>query len=499
MGVRISSATSLLICAASCADPPSGTFEVSDRGGIITSADGLFELEYASDVVVPDSRSISIRTRDDLSILGGISRVYEVTTTILTGPTPAEARIELPGLAPKGVVEIARVAGDRGEPIAGSIVRRSASLVSAPITGALAGLYVARDVPYLPCDRRGCGEGCSPCPPGDEDCPIRDTAFFCGAEGICSNASASCPDEPTAGWDDAPGSGRAFVAKAAEIADARIAADLDGFCAAAGNCSDNAISVLRSLANDQIRQGVLGGESLILVELTGWDAARPEEAQDATLRLYSARDADDPFFPANNFQAVPGDSVCCEFEILAQSLDRDGRARARIPVRIDDRGGYSLRQGRFVIPIAWGVPPYWELVLEKTTVHLTRRPDEPGFELIISGVITFRNSSEVCNPYCRTINEFCRTPGGTLLDLFNSFVGPYADIDLDGDGLEAAVDTDDDTFVDRCFDGCTGECDRPPEVESSEPLCVRDQRMADGYSASFRLGLLPAKIVGVQE
>jgi len=170
----------------------------------------------------------------------------------------------------------------------------------------------------------------------DDDCihppDCQDNPLACAPQGLRCNAVGRCirgtiDTRPHAtrsvidvgipriveGWGDAPGTGHSFIVNALAIADRARGFDIDGDCRGPGDCIDNSLYQLGQLGNDQIRQGLLGGETLLLIELAGVDTPFAGNDTSLTAKFYGARDADDPFFPANNFDIPTGETHCCEF------------------------------------------------------------------------------------------------------------------------------------------------------------------------------------------
>ncbi|MEO1338452.1 MAG: hypothetical protein AAFV29_22610, partial [Myxococcota bacterium] len=240
-----------------------------------------------------------------------------------------------------------------------------------------------------------CGAGSFCAPDGrcetecftDIDCrePIEcaDNLAGCRPRGLTCNGDGKCtgtyrftgeevgrdievqdvPDEIDS-WDDPPGAGSSFIIDSIAIAQDDRGFDLDGMCDENG-CVDNFLWRLGDLGNDQIRQGLLGGESLLLLELAGLDEPFIGRDPSLAVKIYAARDADDPFFPANNFRVPEGQSTCCEFRINPKSLTGFPRvARARAPAEIERGRLRSLLPVPIEFTITVGIPPHPEIRLE---------------------------------------------------------------------------------------------------------------------------------------
>ena len=335
---------------------------------------------------------------------------------------------------------------------------------------------------------------------------------FADAEDVRDIDLQEVPDEID-GWDDPPGSGAAFIVDSIAIAQQDRGFDLDSSCDEDG-CIDNALWQLGDLGNDQIRQGLLGGESLLLIELAGLDQPFVGRDPSLSVKMYAARDADSPFFPANNFRVPDGQSTCCEFTINPRSLTGIPRvARARAPAEIQRGRLRSLLPVPIEFTLTVGEPPHPEIRLEqiklsgRVSADLRRLSDG-----LIGGAVPTEMLARTDNPYCKSISPRCPVdfPESTLIDLVSALLGPEPDIDLDGDGLECIIDTDGDGTVDVCCDGdpsipssCPQNRTCPtaqvgPIVEGRPPwTCALDPRMADGYSVGFTYTAVQASILSV--
>ena len=139
----------------------------------------------------------------------------------------------------------------------------------------------------------------------DEDCrkppECQNNPSACLPKGLWCNGIGKCKgritisrtgtkrptpiDDPVLnieGWDDAPASGKAFIVNNIAIAGQDRGFDIDGACDSTG-CIDNVLWRLGELGNDQIRQGLLGGESLLLMEVAGLD--NPYQGEDRSVAV----------------------------------------------------------------------------------------------------------------------------------------------------------------------------------------------------------------------
>lgn len=318
--------------------------------------------------------------------------------------------------------------------------------------------------------------------------------------------------EWTDGMDDPVGSGLVFIIYELAFAGQGRGFDLDGRCRGPGDCVDNALWELGRLGNDQIRQSLLGGETLLIMELAGLDVPISETDPEVTLKLYGAKDADDPFFPANNFQIPEGETTCCEFRANAKSLQDDAQPYLRIPAR--------LRRGRIEsrFPVSGGIPLtagrrdpardgpidveriHFQAKVELVTPPRLGRRDAPYFvlsDVLMGFAMPARGLVTVQNPYCRTLNQLCprQLPESSVLELLVAFLQPDVDLD-DEPGLER-LDLGSTGRLQRCVD----ELGRiVPALHEEEPWsCVLQPSMRDGYSVALEANGLQAKLVGIAE
>jgi hypothetical protein len=311
--------------------------------------------------------------------------------------------------------------------------------------------------------------------------------------------------DPSDGWMAAPGEGTAFIVSDLVIAGRDEGFDLDGNCATDGTgCVDNGLWILGPLANDQIRQGLLGGESLLLVELVGYKGAAAGDDSALTVKFYPAKDADDPFFPANNFKVPAGQASCCEFLVSPSGLfGAPPQALARLPARAE---GMTIRSTESVsLPIVSTVDPDpIAATLERATVEISIDPATNQLRGRLGVAVPASALAKFSNPYCKTVGPRCPVAVvSSLLDLLVMLKGPRPDVDLDGDGLECILDTDGDAVIDRCCEGTTdggcreGSCLGEVIEPGASAGCVDNPRVADGYSITIGFAAVPATIVGV--
>jgi hypothetical protein len=326
------------------------------------------------------------------------------------------------------------------------------------------------------------------------------------------------PPQEIEGWDAPPAAGKAFIVNQIAIADKDRGFDIDGACNN-GGCIDNYLWRLGELGNDQIRQGLLGGESLLLLELSGLTEPYRGDDDSMTVKIYGARDADDPFFPANNFKVPPGHTSCCEFKINPQSLNNlPPQARARAPAMIERGKLRSLAPVPIQFTLTVGVPPHPEIRLERVLISGRIAELDEFNEGLLGGAVPINTLAQTENPYCKTVSPRCpvQFTDSTLIDLVSTLLGPQPDIDLDFDGNECVIDTDGNGAINLCCDGgglgtglggCgsgTTRCPNDNVVQSIQPgdpryawKCALAPDIADGYSVGITFTAVAAKIVGV--
>ena len=356
----------------------------------------------------------------------------------------------------------------------------------------------------------------------DDDCvyppDCRDNPLACAPKGVRCNSIGRCVrgngnsrpqgplrsgplvDIPTVidGWDSPPGTGDPFIISQLAIADQNRGFDIDGQCRGPGDCIDNSLFQLGQLGNDQIRQGLLGGETLLLIELAGIQQPFVGTDKSLTAKFYGARDADDPFFPANNFSIPAGDVKCCEFKINPQSIaGTPPQARARAPSKLERGQLKSLAPVPIQFTLTVGVPPHPEIRVEKVLIS-ARVPSDLS-ELsdgLLGGAVPVNTLAQTENPYCKTLNNLCQRqlPSSTLIDLIASILQPDIDLDVPADGLERLIGGPSGR-IEECIDGRGRAV--PPADLTAQHTCALQPAMADGYSVGITFSGVSATVVGV--
>jgi len=275
------------------------------------------------------------------------------------------------------------------------------------------------------CGGRVCGEGCEACDPSSPTCQNVEDGV-CDVGGACVTSAAQCPVAPRTpeGWDDAPNTGRMFIVSALAIA-------------TPGGSFGDVLAPLGPVSNDQIRQGLLGGETLLLVEISGIDTPYNGSDSSVTVKVYAARDFDDPFFPANNFSVPVGEVLCCQFLIDRASL-AGNQARVRVPGRITRGQLTTLAEFPIQLPlISTGPQPRPELRLGRArlTAHLPANLQALE-NARIGGVLASDMLATIESPFCATLDPLCPAAGTTLLDLVETFATPDVDLDVPANGVD---------------------------------------------------------------
>ncbi len=451
----------------------STTKEVPVGGGTSRSADGLFEVVVPADALAA-AAVVEIETLAIAGPTGAVSRVYEVRVSDLA-------------LRPAATLTVRYDAKSVDYPRALAVARWPSGADPVPLTGnrAVAPATVVGQVSSFQSERFCVVPAPLPPPP-------------------------AIPD----GWNAGAGTATsAWVVDQIAIADRGRGFDVDLQCGADG-CLDNALWKLGEFANDQIRQGLLGGETLLGLELAGLDEPYRGEDASLTVKLYGLRDKDDPFFPANNFKVPEGQATCCEFLINPQSLSGIDpyQARARSPAQVDRADLFSVAPVAMQFTLTVGVPPHPEFRLERALLKAELPVGGRSLTGMIGGAVPMSSLAQIENPYCQVANPRCpiQFVDSTLLDLFSVFAGA-PDVDLDGDGLECIIDRDGDGKVDLCCDGVVGQsCTtgttscagvEVPSIDSSpgaEWKCALTPEMADGYSIALEFSAVPATLYGPQ-
>jgi hypothetical protein len=297
------------------------------------------------------------------------------------------------------------------------------------------------------------------------------------------------PQKPVLGWDTpAPGYGLPFIVNALSIA-----SPTQG-CASAG-CQTNALAQLATLLNPTISDGLIAGETLILIELAGLAMPFNGTQEDAfTIKLYGATDTNDT--PGDNFDPQPGSDVCCTFNITPESL-KDGQPTARSAARAELGLMRSVAPMTLDLSLRIGSPPYRPIRLEQAMIQANLGSSASHLKNgQISAALPISTLANTPNPYCKIVDSgLCGSlnADSNVFELLYTLEKP--DVDLNGDGLYDHFDIDPQTGrVAKCW---TGSTEIPPLVpgKGNEWTCA--QAAHDGYSVTLEFSARPAKVIGL--
>ncbi len=495
-----------LLACSSAPDPSAPVVTVvGPAGGRVVSTDGAFWLEVPPGALAEDTE-LSIARRRDLLADDLTSAIYEVGPADVVFARPAVARLASSSSEWIGRRALATFDSGAAEEVPTGGQRaydRTTHVASGELTALVRRRFgLLTRVEEGGCAAATCGTPCAGCDPSALGCMPDPDGPVCSVDGRCAAPEPLCPAQ---GWRDLPATGRAFVVSSLAVADFQRGFDLDGRCRAPGDCIDNSVHLLGRLGNDHLRQALLGGEHLLLIEVAGLDAAGPAVSDGSvTVKWYEGRDADEPFFPANNFSLPAGETTCCEFVVHGESLSHEtGNARSRIPARIS-RGiltstGSAVDGPTTFFPIRFAAtstapaPVQRRITLQRARVSARLGVDEIA-DGLLGGVLAAAALARTANPFCETLDAvLCQRhlPHSTLLDLFLAWGPP--DMDLDGDGLET-VAVGASGFVEGCVDGDGTPV--PPVDPDRASSCLDDPRMVDGYSIAFTFSGVAAIIRG---
>ena len=286
-----------------------------------------------------------------------------------------------------------------------------------------------------------------------------------GSEDTGSDAGST--NEPT-GWDDPPGTGLLFV--------------VDSITADPHDISG--LSPIAGLIETNLRQRLVVGQALFLVEISGLELPYRGQDSDLTLKVYQGIDADDPPFPANNFGIPPGETSCCGFKI-------DPRSLAGLPPQARSRMRGRISQGHFRTLVAANLEgleilPTGGLADADITFDLPASTDSLSFGRIRGAV--------------RPISLASIMVGDTSwLDQVVAAAPPDVDLSIPSNGLDRYV-LGANGRVAQCQQACgTDGCLR--EILGFDPAapwtCALRPEMEDGFTATFRFHAVPAHVVGV--
>lgn len=480
----------------------STTVEIPASGGTISSADGLFGLRFGE---AAKAQEVTIETVHDLRRPEFVSKVYLVRADDPT-TRALEAIYDASGLDEPRRSVLATIESPEATVLSTRLDETDVALRASDVA-VHDRHFVVTELEFRngDCQESVCNSSCAYCDPAEQLCVPR--VGFCGMAGECLPAAATCEGRGFEGWDALPTEGVGFVIDSLSVAAVGEGLDLDDRCDASG-CADNAMAWVAPIVGDSMRQALLGGGVITVIELLGLD--EPYVGRDDALvaRLYVGRDADDPPFPANNFAPAPGQSTCCEFLIDVDYPGVPPAPRAKAPARIERGRLRTLAPTEFSAPSLFlGLP----LFNPEQSVHLTALYLDAVPSSDLSRLDSGRMGAVLPARYLSALQGICNGPTwgcsvtfpevATMLDITVAYAGP-PDIDVDGDGLECVLDTDADGLIDRCCDGevdACGQCSQPvPPLDVNVPgSCLADPRMADGYSIALEFTAVRAQILGV--
>ncbi|MFO0725855.1 MAG: hypothetical protein U1E65_18875 [Myxococcota bacterium] len=353
----------------------------------------------------------------------------------------------------------------------------------------------------------------------DLDCTqppeCRDSPISCVPRGLRCTSRGHCiggvtPKSPTPidnpkdpvvdvpGWDDPTGTGHAFVVDHLSIAAPGHGMNVDDRCQGPGDCVDNKLAMLGQLANDQINQGLISGETLLLVELAGLDPAFRGNQDALTVKLYSGHDADNPIDVNNNFQPTPGQNRCCEFKANPGSLNGPGgQPGARSAAKIDGGLLKSLVPVTMNFTLTVGRAPHPEIALAFATISAEVPSNLQTLRVgMLGGAIPMAKLAAIDNPYCGSLSSLC--PRGltrsSILDMLSTLVTPDIDLDDKPDGLEQVVGGANGR-ISTCIDGDGSVIG--PQDPAQPWTCALEAEMRDGYSIGLNFSAVAATVVGI--
>lgn len=483
----------VLALSAACArGGEGGVTAIGPTGGTVRSVDGLFELQIPAGAL-SEVVELSVRTRVDVLVPQRASEVYEVEPAGVVLALPATASLRSIRTSWVGRRALVTIDGDLAEEVpAGALgpYDRQTLTARGVVQGLERRLFVLLERPEEgDCARVSCGTPCGGCRPADPGCMPEAEGPRCSGDGACVPAEPLCPAQD---WQAPLGRGRAFVVSQLSVAEAQRGFDLDGRCRAAGDCVDNDLGGFAYVVNDQLRQGLLGGLLLMAVEVGGLDYAPTDPS--VTVSWLPVRDADEPFFPANNFSIPAGDRSCCAFLPQSEALSPDGGARGRLVGAVVDGvltaravEGYEppMTLMELIHQYTDDPPRVPRLPLLRAQLTATLSDDGASIEDgLLGGVIVARDLASALVPRCPPPGLLCPPVGSfgdSWLDAIVSVAGQPT-LDLDGDGLETFTYGPDGRLM-ACRDGDGREISPvQPEVPAS---CADSPQVADGYGIAY--------------
>ena len=274
------------------------------------------------------------------------------------------------------------------------------------------------------------------------------------------------------------------------------------------NKGNNSLAQL-ALLNEVFSGGLRAGLSLLLVEVAGVDD--PSQGHRVTLKLYLARDADDPFFPANNFEIPEGDTRCCQFNISQLSTPPNTPLRIPAVMRPCNASGFCVSsqppldsaEGFCIDSTAPASGAMPMILCSRDLLPDGPALPFPSFEQASFFAFLSEDMSSVCGGLAGALRvselwrgyfdiAYCEDETKTSIEDLGQ---PDVDLDFPQNGLDR-VDTREQDPTDRCFRTGPGFDSHVPPPDPDVPLsCVTLLR--DGYSAFFEFTAVRANVLGV--
>ena len=325
------------------------------------------------------------------------------------------------------------------------------------------------------------------------------------------------PDAPPLTVDEPPACGRPLVAHQGDVALAISALsippvassyDLDG-----DGQPDNKLAAISSLAQSAIDDGLKQGTLVVPIELFDRD---PDPDACLELGLYRGSCAGSGSGSGSGCDLT--DATPDTVTLDPTSIDPSGAPYSRLHAMMTavGSGGTTVHSGPGYLEVDLPVTNGLVLALPITVMVADGMLTGSGAATSLSafragGVLQAFRLDQLPSPQ---VSQVGTMPGDTLLDLFYAnLFGPLlalpryqpvagcrtADIDIDGDGLEAFCDSnpnDDVKRVDMCVDG-DGTIVRDGDggvAQCSQATVAGKPRFVDGISAAIELSANPATI-----
>jgi hypothetical protein len=333
------------------------------------------------------------------------------------------------------------------------------------------------------------------CPSDESCCSPRANclAYQCVREVVTEDQCGPAP-EVSEGWDDAPGSGEAYIMSRMRITSS---------CLDDGPCANALLPIHLQL--DYRFQTSIGVNSIrALAEITGRDQASGDFDRSVTVKVYQVIDADDPTMRSNDFRPYNEGGECCKFRLKPDLPPEIQNPLGRWPGRLRAGGFESLESAdRVAMPFSIVSGTLAPMLLHDVAMRGTLGPDGKLSTLEIFGNLRPSEMWMLQNSACQGFAESCprvMPEDATFLDFVFAASGS-PDLDRNGDGLECLYDSNDDGIIDRCCaptsDGtCNPICATiDPTFPSTPSTCALNPALQDAYSVAFTIDLVPATLL----